>query len=43
VIGAFRALSDHDLARFMKPWREDGVLVFPGEIWASGRFAGNTA
>ncbi|MFA6234982.1 MAG: nuclear transport factor 2 family protein [Bacteroidota bacterium] len=40
---AFRALSNHDLAGFMSAWREDGVLIYPGEIWASGTFTGKPA
>lgn len=40
---AFCALSNHDLERFMSAWRDDGVLVYPGEIWASGTFTGKPA
>ena len=40
---AFRALSNHDLAGFMSAWRDDGVLIYPGEMWASGTFNGKPA
>ena len=40
---AFRALSNHDLAGFMSAWRDDGVLIYPGEMWASGTFTGKPA
>ena len=40
---AFRALSNHDLAGFISSWRDDGVLIYPGEMWASGTFNGNAA
>jgi uncharacterized protein len=40
---AFQALSNHDLAAFMSAWRDDGVLMYPGEIWASGTFTGKPA
>jgi uncharacterized protein len=40
---AFRALSNHDLAGFMSAWRDDGVLIYPGDMWASGTFIGRTA
>jgi ketosteroid isomerase-like protein len=40
---AFRALSNHDLAGFMSAWRDDGVLMYPGEMWASGTFTGKSA
>ena len=40
---AFRALSNHDLAGFMAAWRDDGVLMYPGEMWASGTFTGKSA
>ncbi len=43
VAGAFRALSNHDLAAFMAPWRDDGVFTYPGELWASGTFTGKGA
>jgi hypothetical protein len=43
VGNAFRALSNHDLDGFMSTWRDDGVLFYPGEIWASGTFTGKPA
>jgi ketosteroid isomerase-like protein len=35
---AFQALSNHDLTGFMSAWCDDGVLNYPGEMWASGTF-----
>ena len=43
VSRAFQALSNHDLEGFMSAWRDDGVLTYPGEIWASGTFKGKPA
>ena len=43
VAKAFRALSNHDLAGFMSAWRDDGVLIYPGEMWCSGTFNGKSA
>lgn len=43
VAGGFRALNQHDLAKFMSAWREDGIFVYPGEIHASGTFRGKRA
>jgi ketosteroid isomerase-like protein len=43
VAKAFKALSNHDLKGFMSAWRDDGVLTYPGEIWASGTFNGKPA
>jgi ketosteroid isomerase-like protein len=43
VDNAFRAMSNHDLDGFMSAWRDDGVLIYPGEIWASGTFSGKPA
>ena len=40
---AFRALSNHDLEGFMSAWRDDGALIYPGEMWASGTFKGKAA
>jgi ketosteroid isomerase-like protein len=40
---AFRALSQHDLEGFMSAWRDDGVLLYPGEMYASGTFTGKSA
>jgi ketosteroid isomerase-like protein len=40
---AFDALNRHDLPTFMSAWREDGTFVYPGEIYASGTFAGKAA
>lgn len=43
LMGAFRALDQHDLHQFMSAWREDGVFVYPGEIPESGTFQGKSA
>jgi ketosteroid isomerase-like protein len=43
VDDAFRALSNHNLEGFMSAWRDDGVLMYPGETWASGTFTGKPA
>ena len=43
VAKAFKALGNHDLAGFMSAWRDDGILTYPGEIWASGTFNGKPA
>jgi ketosteroid isomerase-like protein len=40
---AFDALNQHDLARFMAAWRDDGVFVYPGDIPESGVFEGRSA
>jgi ketosteroid isomerase-like protein len=40
---AFRALNNHDRKGFMSAWRDDGVLIYPGEMWASGTFHGKVA
>lgn len=40
---AFRALDQHNLSKFMSAWRDDGVFVYPGNIWASGSFAGKNS
>ncbi len=40
---AFKALSNHDLTGFISAWSDDGVLIYPGEIWASGTFTGKAA
>jgi ketosteroid isomerase-like protein len=43
VAKAFRDLSNHNLEGFMSAWRDDGVLIYPGEMWASGTFTGKPA
>lgn len=40
---AMGALNNHDLAKFMSSWHDDGVFVYPGEIHASGTFKGKDA
>ncbi len=43
IAGAFEALNQHDLAKFMSAWRDDGVFIYPGEISESGTFEGKDA
>jgi len=43
LAGAFDALNRRDLQAFMAPWREDASFIFPGEIYASGTYAGKSA
>ena len=43
LAGAFDALNQHDLAKFMSAWGDDGVFVYPGEIPESGTFQGKSA
>jgi len=43
IADAFDALDRHDLDAFMAAWRDDGVFIYPGDITASGTFAGKSA
>jgi ketosteroid isomerase-like protein len=43
VGNAFKALSSHNLEGFMSAWSDDGILIYPGEMWASGTFSGKPA
>lgn len=43
VAEGFEALNRHDLAKFMSNWRDDAVLIYPGETPASGTFSGKAA
>ncbi len=43
VARSFLALNNHDLATFMKPWRDDCEFTYPGEIPASGVYKGKAA
>ena len=43
VAAAFEALNQHDLAKFMSAWREDGVFIYPGDIPESGTYRGKAA
>jgi ketosteroid isomerase-like protein len=43
IAGAFEAMNRHDLPKFMSAWRDDGVFIYPGEIYASGTFRGKAA
>lgn len=40
---AFAALDQHDLSKFMSAWKDDGVFIYPGDIRASGSFAGKNS
>ncbi len=40
---AFRALDQHNLPKFMSAWKDNGVFVYPGNVWASGSFAGKNS
>jgi len=40
---AFQAMNNHDLATFLSFFRDDGVFIYPGEIWPSGTFSGKPA
>ncbi len=41
--GAFDALNHHDLQKFMSSWHNDGGFIYPGDVWASGKFEGKKA
>jgi ketosteroid isomerase-like protein len=43
IANAFMALNQHDLTKFMSTWRDDGVFIYPGDIYASGTFQGKSA
>lgn len=43
VARSFLALNNHDLAEFMKGWRDDGEFIYPGQIPASGTYKGKAA
>ena len=43
IAASFEAMNQHDLAKFMSAWRDDGVFIYPGEIHASGTFRGKSA
>ncbi|HAB52376.1 MAG: hypothetical protein A2315_12655 [Ignavibacteria bacterium RIFOXYB2_FULL_35_12] len=43
IADSFQAMNRHDLPTFMSAWRDDGVFIYPGEIWASGTFEGKAA
>ena len=43
LAGAFAALNQHDLPKFMAAWRDDGAFLYPGDIPASGTFQGKSA
>ena len=41
--GTFDASNRHDLPKFMSSWRDDGSIVYPGNIPPSGTFRGKSA
>lgn len=43
IADSFQAMNSHNLPKFISAWREDGVFIYPGEIWASGTFQGKAA
>jgi ketosteroid isomerase-like protein len=43
VAGAFEALNQRDLPKFMSGWADDAVYVYPGESRVSGTFTGKAA
>lgn len=43
IAGAFEALNNHDLEKFMSAWSDDATFVYPGEIPQSGTFKGRNA
>lgn len=43
IAGAFEALNNHDLEKFMSAWSEEATFVYPGEIPQSGTFKGRNA
>ena len=40
IASAFEALNRHDLSKFMSAWHENGVFIYPGDIYCSGTFNG---
>ena len=40
VAGAFSAMNNKDLDKFMSTWADDGVFIYPGDIPQSGVFEG---
>ncbi len=43
VRNVFSALDQHNLAKFMSAWTDDGVFDYPGDISASGSFEGKSS
>jgi ketosteroid isomerase-like protein len=43
ITDGYEALNRHDLAAFMAGWRDDAKFIYPGDIPASGTFAGKSA
>jgi hypothetical protein len=40
---SFEAVSQHNVPKVLSSWRDDGTLIFPGEIPLSGTFKGKAA
>ncbi len=43
ILGGFEAMNRHDLSRFLAAWRDDASFIYPGDVPASGTFAGKAA
>src|SRR4030066_1406633 len=43
IADSFQAMNNHNLPKFMSAWRDDGIFIYPGGIWASGTFQGKAA
>jgi ketosteroid isomerase-like protein len=39
----FEALNQHDLPKAISSWRDDGTLIYPGEVPGNGTFKGKAA
>lgn len=43
IRSGFDALNKGDLEKFLKPWNEDSIWIYPGKVKAGGRFVGKAA
>jgi ketosteroid isomerase-like protein len=43
ILRGFEAMNRHDLPRFMAAWCDDASFIYPGDVPASGTFAGKAA
>ncbi len=43
ILRGFEAMNRHDLPAFMAAWRDDASFIYPGDVPASGIFAGKPA
>ncbi len=43
VIKGFEQLSNHELDKIISSWRDDCILIYPGDVAGSGRFEGKTS